>query len=450
MREPVRRLNGDLIGWMENDTFIPVEAMTEFGSGSRPSTDSGSEDSPITPYISQTMDSALTPVEGSNGTKFHCGILSLDSTQSNQQLIPEPKSTVDVPQPNSVVATPRPDSVVAPAPVEDELDDLLLECAKAILMRPALRVHSMLKPYGTGMQSPWLWDEMTVWVTRGNLRDVQQVNAALTEYIEWANRLAALGVLDGWTLDLPALKRMRFFFQVPDSRPLPTKKQYLAEQAAFEQERREARERHVAADRRAAREAEERQRQYEASEEGKRARVIQDAVTIIVGEQTLADPEKPTVDEVMTARLLAEERTRVTPYVEAVAKLRPLATSEDIAVRWRAAQTEYAELAEMLEGTPQENQIVKEEDFTMKQVVKELGPPDLEPLKAGETREFYRTWQDFLADFTTNSAKWMTILDTHDFQQQLQPDGHVAVTFMPKGRTAGSTESNPIVRQNAA
>jgi hypothetical protein len=138
----------------------------------------------------------------------------------------------------------------------------------------------------------------------------------------------------------------------------------------------------------------------------------------------------------MTARLLAEERTRVTPYVEAVAKLRPLATSEDIAVRWRAAQTEYAELCELLEGTPHENQIIKEEDFTMKQVITELGPQDLEPLKEGETREFYRTWQDFLADFTTHSAKWMAVLDTHDFQQQLQSDGHVAVTFMPKGRTA--------------
>jgi hypothetical protein len=72
----------------------------------------------------------------------------------------------------------------------------------------------------------------------------------------------------------------------------------------------------------------------------------------------------------------------------------------------------------------------------MKQVITELGPQDLEPLKEGETREFYRTWQDFLADFTTHSTKWMAVLDTHDFQQQLQSDGHVAVTFMPKGRTA--------------
>jgi hypothetical protein len=335
-----------------------------------------------------------------------------------------------------VEGTYEPIQATSPAPTEDELDDFLLECAKAILTRPSVLIDSMLKPYGTGMQSPWLWDEMTVWVTRGNLRDVQQVNVALTEYIEWATRLAALGVFDGWKLDLPALKRMRWFFQVPDSRPLPTKKQYLAEQAAFEKERREAREAHVAADRRAAREAEERQRQYEVSEEGKRAKVVQDAITLIVGEQTLADPEKPTVDEVMTARLLAEEKTRVTPYVEAVAKLRPLATSEDIAVRWRAAQTEYAELCELLEGTPHENQIIKEEDFTMKQVITELGPQDLEPLKEGETREFYRTWQDFLADFTTHSTKWMAVLDTHDFQQQLQSDGHVAVTFMPKGRTA--------------
>ena len=434
MSEPIYDIHDNLIGHLVEGVFVPT------GSPASPVTLDTIKDSPIYPSLStDKKDSILLTVEGTSD--FHRGNLSLDATASNQRL--SPASPVTHVRPASPVSQ-------APAPAEDELDDLLLECAKAILLRPSVRIDSMLKPYGTGMQSPWLWDEMVVWVTKGNLRDVQQVNAALTEYIEWATRLAALGVFDGWKLDLPALKRMRWFFQVPDSCPLPTKKQFLAEQAAFEQDRREAREAHVAADRKAAREAEERQRQFDASVAGKRARVIQDAVNLIVGEQTLADPENPTGDEVMTARILAEERTRINPYVEAIAKLRPLATSEDIAARWRAAQAEYVELAEMFEGTPHENQIVREEVFNMKQVIEELGPPDLEPLKEGETREFYRTWKDFLADFTTNSAKWTAVLDTHDFQQQLQPDGHVAVTFMPKGRTAGSTESNPIVRQNAA
>lgn len=207
MREPIRKLNGDILGYIEDGEFTPV-ATTEFGSGSHPSIDSSSG---LTHSALQTIDRDSISIEGSNGTKFHCGILTLDSTQSNQQLIPEPKSVVDVPQSNLVVA---------PAPEGDALIDLIDDVCLTVenffgSMRVAgkTRLHSDLR-VSDGQHSTVLTDGLhrwggsaghggvRSWIVEGTLRSTDELTPALNAFLAMMTRRQRMRRVEAdWTFD---------------------------------------------------------------------------------------------------------------------------------------------------------------------------------------------------------------------------------------------------------
>ena len=207
MREPIRKLNGDILGYIEDGEFTPV-ATTEFGSGSHPSIDSSSG---LTHSTLQTIDSDSISIEGSNGTKFHCGILTLDSTQPNQQLIPQPKSVVDVPQSNLVVA---------PAPEGDALIDLIDDVCLTVenffgSMRVAgkTRLHSDLR-VSDGQHSTVLTDGLhrwggsaghggvRQWIVEGTLRSTDELTPALNAFLAMMTRRQRMRRVEAdWTFD---------------------------------------------------------------------------------------------------------------------------------------------------------------------------------------------------------------------------------------------------------
>jgi hypothetical protein len=320
------------------------------------------------------------------------------------------------------------------APEDDELDDLLLESAKAILTRPELKKRIVnLTPNENGVNSPWLMEELTLWATQGNLRDVQQINFAVSEYIDYAERLAALGVFNDWKIDRWILRRLRWFFLVPESQPLQTKKEILAERERLAHEDQQRREQAAKDKRQQERELAEYQKRFAASPEGQRAKVVEDAVTLIVGKPVeFADPHQPTSDEIAASVVNTEDRNRIMPYLEAIAKARPLVTGEDIAVRWLRADALYVEMWQLVEGTPHEDKFVKQEDFIMNQVVADLGPAELTPLKEGEFREFFSSPKSWLKDMGDNLAKWDAIVSRQTYAIQKLSDGRLAVTFMPR------------------
>jgi len=136
-----------------------------------------------------------------------------------------------------------------PVPEGDSFDDLLLDSCRAILYNPRLRQSvngwrrlssDLFK--SEGVPSELLLETVARWIQSGNLRDVSQVNEALANYLAWATRMTELGIfsrgLNGspeWQFDRLALHQLGWFFGIAGSRPLPTKSEYLAEQAAAKQ-----------------------------------------------------------------------------------------------------------------------------------------------------------------------------------------------------------------------
>lgn len=126
---------------------------------------------------------------------------------------------------------------LSPIPTDDAYDDLWDESCQAFERHPqaAKRTDGCLRPNPDRQtHSSWLGDEVAVWIQQGDLRDPQQVNAAIAEYADHFDRLVRLGAIQSWSFSLYAVKLLRWFFGVAGSQPLPTKQQVLAAQAESE------------------------------------------------------------------------------------------------------------------------------------------------------------------------------------------------------------------------
>lgn len=86
-------------------------------------------------------------------------------------------------------------------------------------------------------------------------------------------------------------------------------------------------------------------------------------------------------------------------------------------------------------------------------------PSELEPLGTGEERHLF-TRDEFIHEMTVNTERWQSLMDTRDLSTSLGLDGKFAITVHAKGYAEAHpctcddckamTESNPIVRSNAA
>ncbi len=133
----------------------------------------------------------------------------------------------------------EPIQTTSPAPTGDDLDDLLLDCARAFTTFPRLQhlLDGSLKP-SDGKYPAALLEELTLWIEKGNLRDKQQVNDALAQYSNYLEKLIAFGVIDPrkWKLAWWNVSKLRWYFAVPGTKPLPTKNEILAEQKRTDEE----------------------------------------------------------------------------------------------------------------------------------------------------------------------------------------------------------------------
>jgi hypothetical protein len=87
-------------------------------------------------------------------------------------------------------------------------------------------------------------------------------------------------------------------------------------------------------------------------------------------------------------------------------------------------------LIENLDANRPETEAVREQLKTVKTVAV-MVPSELDPLLEGETRIYYDTPDEFLADF--RNAKWGEILKTHNLVSQRSLDGRFTNTVIPKG-----------------
>jgi len=126
-----------------------------------------------------------------------------------------------------------------PVPTGDDLDDLVLDCARAFTTFPRLQhiLDGSLK-ISDGKYPAALLEELTLWIEKGNLRDKGQVNDALAQYSNYLERLIAFGVIDPkkWKLAWWNVSKLRCYFAVPGTKPLPTKSEILAEQKRTDEE----------------------------------------------------------------------------------------------------------------------------------------------------------------------------------------------------------------------
>lgn len=216
----------------------------------------------------------------------------------------------------------------SPAPQDDDLDDAVVAFADAMLSFPRLRGRVTRISPTMGRYNIMLLEAIREWMTKGNLRDRQQFNLALAQYMDYIERLLAHGVLDTkWEIDPWTLKSsLGWYFCVPDAKQPPTRRQIESATLQLQHDR-ETRARQDKADnKRITREIEDAQRMFAASPEGKMERRIEDTINLIV------PPPPPTVvelrdgeelpPEVLTRRIAGknyqEERDTTQHYVERV------------------------------------------------------------------------------------------------------------------------------------
>src|SRR5260370_39842007 len=83
---------------------------------------------------------------------------------------------------------------IPPAPTGDAFDDLQQECCKAVGVYPGLKGRTYFAPTidkSTGQITRHDWklgEEVTRWIKEGDLRNPQQVNDALSEFVHHWDR----------------------------------------------------------------------------------------------------------------------------------------------------------------------------------------------------------------------------------------------------------------------
>jgi hypothetical protein len=93
-------------------------------------------------------------------------------------------------------------------------------------------------------------------------------------------------------------------------------------------------------------------------------------------------------------------------------------------------------LIENLSPSPTNEEIVNQ--LQTVKTVAVMVPSELDPLLEGETRIYYDTPDEFLADF--RNGKWEEILKTHNLVSQMAPDGRY-VNTIAKGKSESNREA---------
>jgi hypothetical protein len=302
---------------------------------------------------------------------------------------------------------------IMPAPTGDELDDLVLSCSRAILTRSKLRekVNGKDRIHGDltrDQETPShvLLEAIQAWIQQGNLRDLTQVNRAVTEFIHWATRLTELGVftrgLNGspeWTFDRVALKRLGYFFGMSGIEPLPSKAEILAERERFAREDAEYQTK-MAAQRR------------------------EDAAKMAEYEVEFAKQERiKTLTNEIAAKLWSFEQIDF--------DVEPLPPEYDIRLRKRQNFKKFStdEIKGLVEAGKSNAEIIEGMIMSTIDSLRQVNRTCVEPLEAGQTRQYFTKseWARFMA-----SDAFAAIHETNRSHFMLGMDGLYVLTLGPK------------------
>jgi hypothetical protein len=294
---------------------------------------------------------------------------------------------------------------VSPAPEGEAFDDLKDECLKAIGLSPRLKGKTDFNPSvdrasGAIITHSWrLSDEVSRWIKEGDLRSHTQVNKAITTFADHWERLVRLGVVPTWKLELGNLTYLGWFFGVKGAKPLPTKQEFLDEQARW-----------------AAREA-ERIRQSESARrkdkaemdewEAKQAKMARiKALVIKISNKLYSFDRIDIVADPLPREYHILDRKRRT-FIHGFEKINGYSANELI-------------VEELVERGMIDNEIVEDRIMDTLNHLKEVGQSQIPPLAEGETRRFFT--YDELFHFI-KGGEWEALLDTHDTVLMLGTDG---------------------------